>query len=730
MQQFNAMSTAHPVGPQPKPVQDQAVPSVPSVPQGQDADMGISTVHQAPSAPALDPVTVVPTVMPSTAPTVDTPPESPPESSPPPASAMGDMSAATDLGSQATMMPQAEPVAESQPAADQVSLAEEPVIERVVPTEPEPVEEDVPVSQQTELPEEVVISAAKSVEDVLSQQGVITQEQLSQLQTEAISHDKNILTLLQEKGLVTEQQLAKAKAIYYNVPYIDLLELGTSPEAMGIIDQGTAQRYRLLPFGVDKDKKLISVAMANPLDLNAIDFVEKKTGYRIKPHMAVESTLIDSIPERYAQSLSSEVTAALKESSNERKKVVDVTRLGEVIREAPIAKIVETILTYAIKGAASDIHIEPQEDKTRVRYRIDGILHEKLVLPRGVHDAVVSRIKILADLKIDEKRLPQDGRFTFAMGAQEVDLRVSTLPTVNGEKVVMRLLKKTASVPTLQDLGLKGLALKNLEASIVVPHGIILITGPTGSGKTTTLYAILSRINTPKVNIVTLEDPVEYEIPGVNQVQINPKAGLTFASGLRSFLRQDPNIIQVGEIRDEETAELAIQASLTGHLVFSTLHTNSAAGAIPRLMDMKAEPFLLASSMTCVVGQRVVRKICEHCKQSVKPEQAVIDDIKSVLGPLFDSWATQKGIAPDQLELHKGEGCSECNDTGYSGRVAIFEVLPVNEKIAKLIIEHAPASKIEDQAMTDGMILMKMDGYLKVLEGITTIEEVLRVAEI
>ncbi len=294
----------------------------------------------------------------------------------------------------------------------------------------------------------------------------------------------------------------------------------------------------------------------------------------------------------------------------------------------------------------------------------------------------------------------------------------------------MRLLQKTMKVPTLSDLGLRGLALKNLQTAITVPHGIILITGPTGSGKTTTLFSILNKINSPKVNIVTLEDPVEYEIPGVNQVQVNPKAGLTFASGLRAFLRQDPNIIQVGEIRDAETAELAIQASLTGHLVFSTLHTNSAAGALPRLMDMEVEPFLLASSMTCVVGQRVVRKICEHCKKAFKPEAAVIRDMKSVLGNLFSSWLQQHNLTEDSLELYKSDGCSECNDTGYVGRIAIFEVLPVSEKISKLISERRPASDIEKQAIEDGMILMKMDGYLKVMEGLTTIEEVLRVAEI
>jgi len=407
--------------------------------------------------------------------------------------------------------------------------------------------------------------------------------------------------------------------------------------------------------------------------------------------------------------------------------VLDVQKIGDVIREAPIAKIVATILEFAVKARASDVHIEPLENHTRVRYRIDGILQEKLVLPRKVHEAVVSRIKILAELKIDERRLPQDGRFSFRSDDQEVDLRVSSLPTVDGEKIVMRLLRKTSHIPSLADLGLRGMALKIIEESIKVPHGIVLITGPTGSGKTTTLYSVLHILNTPKVNIVTLEDPVEYQIDGVNQVQINTKAGLSFATGLRSFLRQDPNIIMVGEIRDNETADLAIQASLTGHLVFSTLHTNSSSGALPRLLDMKAEPFLLASSMTCVVAQRVLRKICDNCRESYTPSPIVIEEIKKVLGPLYDAHVTK--LAGKPVTLSRGRKCEQCADTGYKGRMAIFEVLKITEKIGKLILERAPATQIEDVAVGDGMVLMEQDGYIKALEGVTTLEEVMRVAK-
>jgi len=563
----------------------------------------------------------------------------------------------------------------------------------------------------------------------LVSQGVVSVDLFKEVQAESVTTGKQIEDIFLERGYVNETQLAKAKAQYYSIPFISLSEIGAAPEALNQLPEGVARRYMLLPFALDKAKRTLDVAMANPLDLRAIDFVEKKTGYQIIPHLSTTSDLDVAISERYSQSLSTEVTAALKETSQETHRVVDVRQLGEVIREAPIAKIVETILTFAMKGRASDVHIEPQEDKTRIRYRIDGILHEKLVLPKGVHDAVISRIKILAELKIDERRLPQDGRFTFRMGDEEVDLRVSSLPTVHGEKIVMRLLKKTQQVPTLSDLGLRANALKVFESAVTVPHGIILITGPTGSGKTTTLYAVLNKINTPKVNIVTLEDPVEYDMPGINQVQINNQAGLTFASGLRSFLRQDPNIIMVGEVRDQETAELAVQASLTGHLVFSTLHTNSASGALPRLVDMGAEPYLLASSMTCVMGQRVVRKVCTSCTTSYVPQDAVVQNMREVLGPLFDAWVTQhKDRGP--LQLTKGAGCEECNGTGYSGRIGIYEVLSISEKIGRLIMERASDTDIQRQAQLEGMMLMKQDGYLKVLDGVTTIEEVLRVAEI
>ena len=483
-----------------------------------------------------------------------------------------------------------------------------------------------------------------------------------------------------------------------------------------------AARFKVFPVSIDPVLGQLVLAMADPLDLTAIDFVEQKTGLRVIPSASEASKIETSVSAGYTSSLAKEVTEALKEVSPGKSKVkmIKATRTG-IIREEKVAEIVSHILGFAVKARASDVHIEPQENFTRVRYRIDGILQEKLTTPKELHDAIISRIKILSGMKIDEKRIPQDGRFNFSSGEEEVDLRVSSLPATSGEKIVMRLLKKTGGIPDLPELGLRGRALKNLQEAILKPHGIILITGPTGSGKTTTLYSIIQRINTPQVNIVTLEDPVEYKIAGVNQVQINPGAGLTFASGLRSFLRQDPNIILVGEIRDEETANLAIQASLTGHLVFSTLHTNNAAGAIPRLLDMKAEPFLLASSISLIAAQRVTRKIHEDCKYSYDAPPKVISDIKGVLG----NYMTEER----NIKFYKGKGDPECNNSGYLGRVGIFEVLPVTEKISRLILERSTSADIEKQAVEEGMITLKQDGYFKVLEGITAIEEVLRVAQ-
>ena len=398
------------------------------------------------------------------------------------------------------------------------------------------------------------------------------------------------------------------------------------------------------------------------------------------------------------------------------------------LKDAPVARIVNTIFEYSAKSGASDIHIEASEEKSRVRYRIDGILQEKLTLPKKVHESLIARIKIMANLKIDEKRIPQDGRIKIKVGDEEIDLRVSTLPTVNGEKVVIRLLRDTGNSLKLKDLGLRGISLKRIEEAILKPFGIILVTGPTGSGKTVTLATALRKLNTSRVNIITLENPVEIRIQGVNQVQINNAAGLTFASGLRSILRQDPNIIMVGEIRDSETASLAINAALTGHLVLSTLHTNSSAGAIPRLLDMEVEPFLLASTINVVVAQRLVRKICSACKEEFKAPESVSDEVRKTLGDLVNEVLPADVRESGEITLFRGKGCEECGDSGYKGRMGIYEVLEMSEKITSMTIENRSAGEIENVAIEEGMITVIRDGMIKAVEGLTSVEEVLRVA--
>lgn len=566
------------------------------------------------------------------------------------------------------------------------------------------------------------ISRSSFIEDILASRGLLTPQQLTFIKDEAKRRQETPERILSTMGWINAEALAAAKAEVIGVPYIDLSQKPISPEVLAYLPEDVAKRFVSIPIGKEGDTLL--VAMVDPLDLQVLEFIEKKSGLTVRPYIATAEGINKAIAEQYSQSLSSEVGEALKEAapgfSGTAATAVGV--ISGVLGEAPVARIVSTLLEYGIKIRASDIHVEPLESETRIRYRIDGILHEKLVLPRRIHDAIVSRIKILGNMKIDEKRLPQDARFNFKVGSEEIDLRLSTMPTAFGEKVVMRLLKKSGGVPTLPELGLRGMALRHLEENIARPHGIIMVTGPTGSGKTTTLYSVLSRLNSTKVNIMTLEDPVEYQMPGINQVQINVQAGLTFASGLRAFLRQDPNIIMVGEVRDQETADLAIQASLTGHLVFSTLHTNNASGALPRLLDMHAEPYLIASTVTCVVGQRVVRKICPTC---ITPREVKVD-ISEKISQNLGNLAVNAG---KPIKLFVGKGCKECTNTGYLGRVGIFEVLVVSEKIGRMILAHETSQSIEDQSVSEGMITMKQDGFLKILEGVTTIEEVLRVAE-
>lgn len=566
------------------------------------------------------------------------------------------------------------------------------------------------------------IDTPATIADVLVNIGALDRERADQIKLAEIQSGTPQEEIIRKGHIVPEEKLVQAKSQLYNIPFINLETAPVAPAALAALPSEVADRFKVFPINIDNRDKSMSLAMSDPLDLSAIEFVEQKTGLHVKPYAAIPQQIEDFIQTRYTTSLTQEVTAAMKDVAPSKSEVESIEKTrGGFIREEKIAQIVDQILDFAIKSRASDIHIEPEERLTRVRYRIDGILQEKLSIPRELHDSLISRIKILSGMKIDEKRIPQDGRFNFKGSDAEVDLRISSLPTTWGEKIVMRLLKKSGGVPDLQELGLRGRSLRSLEDAILRPHGIIIICGPTGSGKTTTLYSVLSKLNTSKVNIVTLEDPVEYKIPGVNQVQINPAVGLTFADGLRSFLRQDPNIILVGEIRDRETADLAIQASLTGHLVFSTLHTNDASGALPRLLDMGAEPYLLASSMTCIVAQRVVRKIHDDCKESYTPEPKIVQDVQNELGAL---WKPQGDV-----KFYRGKGDPDCGNSGYLGRIGIFEAMPISEKISKLILERASATDIDKQAREEGMITMKQDGYLKVTEGITTVEEVLRVAQ-
>jgi len=566
-------------------------------------------------------------------------------------------------------------------------------------------------------------SEGKTLLDILLSEHLLTQEQLEDIKLKSATQGLSYEKVLKSLSLVTDEKILEAKARLLGIPFISLASTSFSPQAISFVSRVIAERFSLIPLNLDEKTQTLSIAMSDPVDLDALQFVRQKTGLNIKTFAASPQEITRAINQEYRQDIIGEVGRALKESDEISKKprTVNIKQIPEILKEAPVAKIVSTILEYAVTSRASDVHVEPQEDRIRVRYRIDGILYDKLSLPKRVQDAIISRIKILSQMKIDEHRIPQDGRFNFKIMDKEVDLRISALPTVNGEKIVMRLLRKTGGAPGLDELGLGGISFKNLETAMLRPHGIIIVCGPTGSGKTTTLYSVLSQLNTTRVNIMTLEDPVEYQLQGISQVAINPAVGLTFATGLRAFLRQDPNIILVGEIRDQETTDLALQAALTGHLVFSTLHTSNAAGALPRLLDLGAEPFLLSSTMNAMVGQRIARKICQHCVVSYAPVAQIMEEVKGVLGKLFPTNST--------IKLYRGKGCEECGNSGYLGRIGIFEVLPVSNKIASLVLEHPDSLTVEKQAIEEGMITMKQDGYLKALQGITTIEEVMRVAQ-
>lgn len=531
-----------------------------------------------------------------------------------------------------------------------------------------------------------------------------------------------------------ELDLAK-RSKELGVPYLYKVPKKIEKNVLNIIPENLATKHKMVAF--DKENDVIRIAMVDINNIEALNVLRFVTG---KENLKTEFYLTDSfqIGEILKQYVGTEkaVEEAFKsikqgEKEIQKSRKVENEKINEIIQDAPISKLVEVIVRHAVEGRASDIHVEPVDDEYRIRFRVDGVLHSSLNLPKEVGKAVVSRIKILSNLKIDEQRKPQDGRFQVKEDGRVTDFRVSTFPVVEGEKTVMRVLDRSNQVFDLESLGLQGRNYEIFEKRIRDPYGIILITGPTGSGKSTTLYGFLKILNQEERNIVTLEDPVEYYISGVNQSQVKPEIGYTFANGLRSILRQDPNVIMVGEIRDSETAELAIHAALTGHLVFSTLHTNSAIGAIPRLIDMGVEPFLLSSSIRVVAAQRLIRRICQNCKREKEVSEAIVEKIKEELSSVSAEELKKYNVnLSEKIKIFEGKGCDECSNIGYKGRIAIYEAFEISEKIQSLIAEkRGSETEVEAQAKKEGMISMRQDGFLKVIQGMTTISEVERVTK-
>lgn len=511
-----------------------------------------------------------------------------------------------------------------------------------------------------------------------------------------------------------------------DISYIDLSKTSVPKKILSLVSEHVARHYQIVPLE-EKEGHLV-VAMIDPEDREAIEFVKKKTGKELDIRICTQADL-NHILDQYS-ALSGELKKIVESAEEEEEELKPTPKEGPTIKKeeieetAPAAKIIQSLYKRAVREKASDIHIEPEEDQVTVRFRIDGILRKVISLPKEIQPAIVSRIKILSDLKIDETRLPQDGRFQTVVDGAEVDFRVSTLPTVNGEKVVARILDKSSGILTLEQLGLRGSAFQVLDENIHKAHGMILVTGPTGSGKTTTLYAVIDKIKNVGINIVTLEDPVEYRMQTINQAQVHTQIGFTFANGLRSIVRQDPNVIMIGEIRDYETADMAVHAALTGHIVLSTLHTNDAAGAIPRLIDMKIEPFLVNSSINCVVAQRLCRRICENCKEALQIEIGEKELAEKELKNL-----PANAEKPGKIEFFHGKGCDNCGGSGYKSRIGIFEVFQLSDDLKEMVAKRASGTELGTQAVKNGMVTMKQDGILKAIEGFTSLEEIWRVTK-
>ena len=592
------------------------------------------------------------------------------------------------------------------------------------------------------------------VEKLLLDTRSATPEQLKAVRADNQSTPKPLQDLAIQANLISEKDLTRLYAAEIDVPFVELKPQEIKHDVLHKIPERIARQYNAVVFDIN-DKKVAQVAMSDPDDIQAISFLKKQLGDTVSVSVATRTNILACLDQYRGNNIGSELTKVI--SSDAEEAAEEEISEDDIAEDSPIAQTVNLLIEYAIHAGASDIHIEPREEQISVRYRVDGVLREANKLPKKVHGALVSRIKILSNLKIDERRAPQDGRFKIEVSGQTYALRVSTLPITDGEKVVMRVLNESAKALSLEELGYWGNSLRSINEAIKQPHGMILVTGPTGSGKSTSLFSVLSLINKPSINISTVEDPVEYRIPGANQVQLNPKAGMTFASGLRALMRQDPNVIMVGEIRDGETADIGVQAALTGHLVFATLHTNNAATCLPRLLDMGVEPFLIASTVRAVVGQRLVRKLCVDCREQFKPDAAAIKEIDDLFGTgsaevmkrihELEKAALEGGIGTgtvgkskvDAAKLSTTEskivclykphdgGCASCGNSGYRGRFGIYEVLSGSTEIQQQIIAGSTSEQIQETAIKQGMVTMQLDGFIKALRGQTSVEEILRV---
>jgi type IV pilus assembly protein PilB len=588
-------------------------------------------------------------------------------------------------------------------------------------------------------------STQQHIEETLINEGLIDEQRLNQLKDEAKKKNESLISLLLEAKILNDEQLTKTLAHASNIPYVNLSNAHIKPDVLALLDYEVAEQYMAVPLGEMQDK--LVVAMLDAGNVQAVDFLTNKIARPLKVYAASEAG-IRHILSQYdkAQDITDILTPNIpppqiefEEKETATKAKPNEQNIQTIVQDSPISKALSAIMDYAARTRSSDIHIEPLEGVLKIRVRIDGVLREVMQLPKTTEAPLISRIKILSNLKIDEHRIPQDGQFTISAAGNPIDIRVAISPTVWGEQVVMRLLDKTGTSLLLEDMGYTGRALRTIRESLKLPHGMILTSGPTGSGKSTSMYAMLNEIKSDEINIVTLEDPVEYKIDGINQIQVNPDVGLTFATGLRSILRQDPDVIMVGEIRDKETANLAVQAALTGHLVFATLHTNSAAGILPRLLDMGIEPFLIASTVHTVIGQRLVRRIVPG-GEAYQTNKVETDAVKKVLADILPKTKEEAAKVEQDLghanlpladqnayTLFKGKTTPD-NPTGYKGRLGLYEVFEISEKIQDLILKHAPSSSIQKAAIEQGMIPMRQDGYLKVLDGKSSLAEVDRVA--